>query len=176
MLCEMCKKEEATVHLTKVADEQVKKMHLCEACKEEMGIDTESPSSITDLFLGGGSGGDADDQPDLFEPVSGLVCATCEMTKLQFKKSGRLGCSDCYETFEEEMLPLVKAMHHSDRHSGKRPSRLSKKVVAEEELLRLQAELAVAVAQENFEDAAELRDQISQWKETLSAESGGEDE
>ena len=170
MLCEMCKKEEATVHLTKVADGQVKKMHLCEACKEEMGIDTESPSSITDLFPGGNES-TTEEEPS--ESIPALVCPSCEMTKLHFKKSGRLGCATCYDTFEEELVPLVRAMHHSDRHTGKRPSRLSIETVTQEELLRLQEELSIAVAAEQFEKAAQLRDEIRKCKQVLRGEAPG---
>ena len=173
MLCEICKKEEATVHLTKVADQQVKKLHLCEGCKEEMGVDTESPSSITDLFPGGNP-----DEPELTMEESvpaSLVCPSCEMTKLHFKKSGRLGCVTCYETFEDELFPLIKAMHHSDRHTGKRPSRLSAKAVAQEELMRLQESLSLAIADEQFEEAARLRDEIRVCTKTLEESDGAEE-
>jgi len=174
MLCEMCKDEEATVHLTKVADGQVKKMHLCEACKEELGIDTESPSSITDLFPGGNE--EVGEEP-AGGAASTLLCPSCEMTKLQFKKSGRLGCAACYETFEDEMFPLVRAMHHSEKHVGKRPNRLSRETVVQEELIRLQEALSIAIAGEQFEEAARLRDEIRKCKERLTddaeAEQGG---
>ena len=169
MLCEICKTEEATVHLTKVAEGQVKKMHLCEACKEEMGIDTESPSSITDLFPGGNDEDGVSVAPT--EVVPALVCPTCDMTKLNFKKSGRLGCATCYTTFEEDLLPLVQAMHHSDRHIGKRPARLSQEVVDQEELMRLQEALSMAITDEDFEKAATLRDEIRKCKLRLQATS-----
>ncbi len=179
MICEKCKKDEATVHLTQVVDDEVKKLHLCESCAKDSGVDTNGGSSITDLFLGSG------DTPnptaavevgqEVGQEVVALVCPPCNLSRVDFKKGGRLGCMHCYEIFSDELEPLVRAMHHADRHIGKRPSRLSKSVLMEEALFRLQEELVRAVAEENFEEAARLRDEISKHQETLSTVISDED-
>ncbi|MFT5494854.1 MAG: protein arginine kinase activator [Kiritimatiellia bacterium] len=169
MICEKCKKDEATVHLTQVVGGEVKKLHLCESCAKDSGVDTKSGSSITDLFLGSGEPSGAAVSVGVEQDVVALVCTHCNLTRVDFKKGGRLGCMHCYEVFREELEPLIRAMHHADRHMGKRPSRLSKSVQVEDELYTLQEELALAVASEKFEDAARLRDEVRKLQEKLSA-------
>lgn len=154
MLCESCKEQDATVHLTQVIDGAIKKLHLCEACAAKSGIDIHSPLSITDILLGMGIQKPAD------TPESERTCPRCHMRRTDFKKTGRFGCSACYEAFAEELPPLLKAMHRSDHHTGKVPSRESRRVQASAELASLQQKMDKAIAAENFEEAAKLRDAI----------------
>lgn len=175
MICEQCKKDEATVHLTQVVEGDVKKLHFCESCAKDSGVDTKSGSSITDFFLGSGDTPNATAAVEAGQEVVALVCPHCNLSRVDFKRGGRLGCMHCYEIFRAELEPLVQAMHHADRHIGKCPSRMSKSVLMEEALFRLQEELARAVAGEKFEEAARLRDEISKHQETLSTVISDED-
>jgi len=175
MICEKCKKDEATVHLTQVVEGEVKKLHLCESCAKESGVDTDNGSSITDFFLGSGDTPSATAVVDAGQEVVARVCPHCNLSRVDFKKGGRLGCMHCYDIFRTDLEPLVQAMHHADRHVGKRPSRLSKSVLMEEALFRLQEDLARAVEGEKFEEAARLRDEISKHQESLSAAKSDED-
>ncbi len=154
MLCESCKENEATVHLTQVIDGAIKKLHLCEACAAKSGIDIQGPLSITDILLGMGIQKPAD------LPDAERTCPRCHMRRTDFKKTGRFGCAACYEAFAEELPPLLKAMHRSDHHTGKVPSRESLRVRASAELESLQQKMDKAIAAENFEEAARLRDAI----------------
>jgi protein arginine kinase activator len=140
MICESCHEKEATVHLTQVAEGAVKKVHLCEECAAKSGFDIHGPLSIQDILLGMGQ-------------VSGDASAGPE-------RSCRLGCPDCYETFAAELLPLIKAMHRSDQHMGKVPSREGTAVRLSSEIAVIQKALDQAIAGENYEEAARLRDQI----------------
>ena len=154
MLCESCNEKEATIHLTQVIDGTVKKVHLCEECAAKSGFDVNSPVSITDILLGMGSKtAPSPEEPD-------RSCQRCHMRRVDFKKTGRLGCPVCYDTFAGELVPLMKAMHRSEQHKGKIPSREGPKAVLTAELKRLQEALTKAVASENYEEAARLRDQI----------------
>ena len=154
MLCESCNEREATVHLTQVADGAVKKVHLCEECAAKSGFDIHGPLSIQDILLGmGQSSSDAAAGPE-------RSCPKCHFRRADFKKTGRLGCPDCYETFAAELLPLIKAMHRSDQHMGKVPSRDGTAVRLSTEIAALQKALDQAIASENYEEAARLRDQI----------------
>ncbi len=166
MLCERCNENEATVHLTQVVDGAVQKLHLCEPCATEAGFDLEGPVSITDILLG--MGGQA--EPAAHETVAERACPQCHMTKGEFKKQGRLGCPSCYEVFYEDLSSLLKAVHHSDQHVGKVPSKESVRVRLTTEIARLQKELETAVAKEDFEDAAKLRDSIQACREKADTE------
>lgn len=91
----------------------------------------------------------------------------------EFKKRGRLGCPDCYETFGAELAPLVKAMHHCSRHRGKVPSRMSNAIKWSSELAELEEQLKQTVAEERFEDAASLRDRIRICREKIRCHEAG---
>lgn len=154
MICESCHEKEATVHLTQVAEGAVKKVHLCEDCAAKSGFDIHGPLSIQDILLGMGHvSGEEAAGPE-------RSCPKCHFRRADFKKTGRLGCPDCYETFAAELLPLIKAMHRSDQHMGKVPSREGIAVRLSSEIAAVQKALDQAIASENYEEAARLRDQI----------------
>jgi protein arginine kinase activator len=87
-------------------------------------------------------------------------CPVCGFTQADFKKTGRLGCASCYDTFAEGLSGLIKGMHKGNEHVGKVPTRLQQTIAREQQLKDLQKELRKAVAAENYESAAELRDRI----------------
>ena len=157
MLCEKCEEREATVHLTQVVDGAVEKLHLCEECAAKSGFDLEGPVSITDILLG--MGGQEKPQ-EMAKPESDRVCLSCGLTRAEFKKRGRLGCPACYEAFAADLGPLLKAMHRSEQHIGKVPSKESVRVQITAQIAGLQKALDRAVLQEQFEEAARLRDEI----------------
>lgn len=159
MLCEYCQKREATVHLTRVSDGNVKKLHLCQDCAENSGVDIGAPISITDLLLGlGKHTGITEDK----KSAGARVCASCELSLAEFKKRGRLGCPLCYETFRNDLLPLLRSMHHSNKHIGKIPRHVSADIRKEGEIAGLKRKLNEAIVREEFEEAAKLRDSIAQ--------------
>lgn len=159
MLCELCKTTEATVHLTQVVEGSIKKLHLCEQCAQGSGFDVQGPISITDILLG--MGGKREDAP---VPSVERSCPRCHMRRTDFKKAGRFGCPACYETFAEDLPPLLKAMHRNDRHVGKVPASERDRLRASMELNRLKEKLEEAIESENYETAAALRDQIASCK------------
>ncbi len=153
MLCEACKECEATVHLTQVIEGSVKKLHLCEGCAAKSGVNLQGPLSITDILLGLGV---------QKEPAGGSerTCPRCHMRRTDFKKTGRFGCEECYMAFAEELPPLLKAMHRADHHTGKIPGRERDAVRANAALAALQQAMERAIAEEDFEEAARVRDRL----------------
>lgn len=174
--CEICKEREATVHLTQVIEGQVKKLHLCETCAAKSGFDVNGPLSITDILLGMGLQKPDGQLAAAPEPVttSGLerTCPRCHMRRTDFKKGGRFGCSDCYAAFADELPPLLKAMHRSERHVGKVPAGQSQRLQASAELDDLRAAQKKAIDREAYEEAARLRDQIEQAQAKFRAAGG----
>ncbi len=164
MQCEICHANEAVVHLTQVVDGEVRKLHLCESCAEESGVDLQNPISIADLFLGLGQGVPAT------AGAEDAGCPRCHLSRTDFKKTGRLGCPFCYEFFAADLAPLLKAMHRGERHIGKRPASAEAAARADETLAELRRRLDAAVAAEQYETAAQLRDEI---RKRTSGPAGG---
>jgi len=154
MLCQICGKKEATVHLTQMLNDEVRKMHLCEQCAEASGIDVNVPASMTNFLLGLGAS-----EKDATE-AAGRTCPQCRMRFSDFKKTSRLGCQNCYAAFAEELEPLLQGMQKGERHVGKKPVHYAGAVNVFPSLASLKKALAEAVTAENYEEAARIRDQI----------------
>lgn len=156
MLCCVCKKKEATVHLTQIAGDKMQKVDLCEACAKEKGVNDPTGFSLADLLLGLG----ASHEMEQASGGSNLRCPTCGFTQADFKKTGRLGCAECYDVFGEGLESLLRSMHKGTRHVGKAPAARRSARDAQRRLKSLQEQLAKSIEDENFERAAELRDEI----------------
>ena len=163
MQCDNCKKKEATVHLTQIVDSKVLKIDLCESCAKESGVQDTAGFSLADLLVGLGAG----DEIKKEGPCA--RCPTCGLTQADFKKTGRLGCATCWETFAAGLAPLLKAMHKGDHHVGKVPTRAAHTLVISENIRLLSAELDKAVRAEKYEEAAVLRDKIRELEAKLQA-------
>jgi protein arginine kinase activator len=169
MLCDICKKNVATVHLTQMVEGKTKKVDLCESCSKEKGVDDPTGFSLADLLLGLGAA-----QEMAQASASGeLRCPHCGFTQADFKKAGRLGCAECYTTFAEGLEGLLKSMHKGTKHVGKVPQAMKRSQDLSDRLKNLQKKLDKAVADEDFESAVQLRDEINQIKARLSEPATG---
>ncbi len=164
MVCCVCKQKEATVHLTQIAGEKMQKVDLCEDCAKEKGVNDPATFSLADLLLGLG----ASQEMEEASGGSDVRCPHCGFTQADFKKAGRLGCAHCYETFAEGLESLLKSMHKGTRHKGKIPTALRGSQDLRDKMATLQKKLDKAVAEENFEQAAQLRDELKAVKVRLS--------
>ena len=160
MVCDACKQQQATVHLTEIVNDQMTELHLCEACANQKGAQVESHFGLSDLLAGLADFGKATGTEEQEEGVSTKACPACGMTYEDFRKVGRLGCSECYTTFKRSLASLLKRIHGSPHHLGKAPIKLLKSPKAKPELLELKKQLEGAIEMEEFERAAHLRDQI----------------
>ena len=161
MLCTICKEKPATVHLTQIVGDKMQKLDLCEDCAKTKGVNDPTGFGLVadlDLMLGLG----AAQQLEQVAGGAGLKCPRCGFTQADFKKSGRLGCPECYATFAEGLAGLLKSMHKGTRHIGKAPEALRATRENADRLKSLQAKLAKAIKDENYEQAATLRDEIKQ--------------
>ena len=163
MLCCICKEKPATVHLTDIKGDKMQKVDLCEECAKNKGVN-DSTFALADMLLGLGASQE-------IEQASGGVeikCPQCGFTQADFKKSGRLGCAECYKTFADGLEGLLKSMHKGTRHAGKVPEGLRQTRDLSDRLNALQQRLAKAIQEENFEQAAALRDEIKQMNTRLA--------
>lgn len=160
--CESCT-EPATIHLTQIVNGVMHKVDLCAKCPNAKNIDDPTGFSLADQLLGLGA------SEQISSKGEELVCPQCGFTQPDFKKSGRLGCPKCYETFSEGLSVLLKNMHRGTQHKGKKPKNFEEKQHLKEELASLQGDLRKAVINENFETAATLRDKIRALESQLSS-------
>ena len=160
MQCSVCKEKTATVFLTHIENDKMHKVNLCEDCAKTKGVDNPTTFSLADadLLLGLGAA------QEITQTTGGvdLKCPRCGFSQADFKKSGRLGCPECYNTFAEGLGNLIKTMHKGTHHIGKAPEALRQSRDLSDRLKTLQKKLAKAIESEDFEQAAVLRDEIKQ--------------
>ena len=156
MVCDQCGDNEAILHITKIVENQMKSLHLCEACAAAQGLETGTAAANQPLaeylaHVGKGNPGSSQAGP----------CPFCGLKLEEFKKSGRLGCPHCYVAFEGHLKGLLRRLHGQAQHVGKvylppDPSASQR----QERLVGLKRKLDHAVQSEDFERAAQLRDLI----------------
>ena len=165
MKCENCDKREATVHLTEIKKGVKQEMHLCEQCASQKGLPGKAHFSISELLAGITSS--SQKKTEKGKEVKEVTCPACELSLSKFQSSGRFGCPDCYESFKDDILPLVVKIHDSSQHVGKIPKRITKAAGLETELRKMHLELKAAVKAEDYEKAAEIRDRIKVMEKDL---------
>ncbi len=171
MLCENCGQSPATVHITEIINNNKKEWHLCEVCAKEVQPQSFSlkfmPPMNLHSFLAGllnqefGGGG--------FRVIeqTGRKCRRCGLDEGQFARQGLLGCGECYSSFEDRLTPLLRRIHGNTRHTGKVPNRTGGRFRLHKEIEKLKEQLKEAVAREEFERAASLRDRIRLLEKNL---------
>ncbi|PKL40619.1 MAG: hypothetical protein CVV44_03185 [Spirochaetae bacterium HGW-Spirochaetae-1] len=170
MLCERCKKIEATIHLTEIIKDVKSEVHLCESCARDIGLNSKLSNfslSVPEMlsFL------EVNDVTDMDE---GNRCMTCGMTFVQYTRQGKVGCADCYTQLDNSLNSVIRSYHGDKKHIGKIPAHVSvnhepvrqeKVVVKRQSFQELQTRLQNAVMEERFEEAALLRDRIREETE-----------
>lgn len=164
MLCDICGKNPATVHLTEIIDDQMSELHLCEECAHQKSLQMEQQFGLSDLLAG---------LVEFEKPVKdiasvGVKCANCGFTYADFKKIGRLGCGECYNAFRKYLGTLLKKIHGSNQHIGKSPLKVTKVLKKKIDLQELRRRLQQAIEMEAFEEAAKIRDQIKELEKRQS--------
>jgi protein arginine kinase activator len=156
--CDKCGKP-ATVHLTEIAGGEKVEKHLCEDCAASEGITVKASLPISQLledFILQSAGQDE---------TSELSCDVCGLSFSEFRQRGVLGCPNDYDAFAEALDPMLQqAQEGAVQHRGKLPRRGGEGQQKQAAALRLRAELKKAVAAENYERAAELRDRLKEME------------
>jgi protein arginine kinase activator len=154
--CEGCKKK-PTIHLTEIIDGKMTEMHLCDECPKLQEIQSEKQFGIADLLAGLADFGKS---VKTEEKVS-IKCKNCGLSYDEFRKFGRLGCGECYTAFRTYLSTLLKTIHGANHHLGKSPvSTPAAQKQKISDLQDLKQKLLKAIEDEDFEQAAILRDQI----------------
>ena len=161
MLCEDCQEREAELQLTAIIDGEMRTLNLCAVCASARGLSTgpSAPAPLADFLAQLGPAAtpreEGSDEP----------CPYCGITEREFRRTGRLGCPQCYAHFEPQLRGLLRRLHGSPQHVGK--LYMSAGSEAGDRIARLSAmrrRLQRAVDTEDFELAAELRDRIHEME------------
>jgi len=179
LICQECQKRPATLHFTKIVNGEKNEYHLCEECAQEKGDFFKfyhSPGiSINNLLAGL-----LNFNPSVFQNNHGegikpdelLQCEKCGLTFSQFLKVGKFGCDHCYTTFDTQLTPVLRRLHGGNwKHSGKIPHRSGESLQLRKKIDILKETLQTLVKREEFEKAAEVRDEIRMYEKMLQ---GGE--
>ena len=159
MLCDVCHKNIATVHLTEIVNDKVVEMHVCQDCAQSKAQELNEQLNISDFLGGLAAMGELKAQKQL------INCSVCGLSYQDFKKRGRLGCGRCYVTFRQELLPFLKKIHGLIKHTGKTPFHIDKAMSAQAKLRNLRRRLERAIQLEEYEEAAALRDEIKKLEQ-----------
>jgi protein arginine kinase activator len=169
MLCEICNTNEAIFHVKQIIGKDELEMHLCESCARLKGISKNENNvdfSISQLLTGlvdikTGVTKTAADAPE---------CSQCGFTLARFRKTGRLGCAECYVTFSRQVRNYIQKMYGQVQHRGKFPGKLAvyKNLLFDVEALK--DELKKAIGVEDYERAAMLRDRIREMTEKVDTD------
>lgn len=191
MLCENCNENNASVRYTQIINGEKTEMMLCEKCSHELGLDNINLSMPINFssFFGGLLDSEEYNTKDVipfFKTTKELKCNNCNMKYDEFINIGEFGCGECYEVFSPKIDTLLKRLHGDNTHVGRKsmnntfkPADLESADVhkekeslesynyinLKEKLQKLQNDLKKAIADERYEDAAKIRDEIIKMKD-----------
>jgi len=165
MLCQDCKKQPATVHLTQIVNNEKVVLSLCKDCAAKRGFHSpldNVPFPLAEILSGL-------IQQQQYKPKKeekdNLQCPNCGLTFNDFTHLGRFGCGECYKTFRSRLESIMRKIHGSSLHKGKLPAADPNQPLPIKEEKRLEEALKKAIECEDFERAADLRDKLKAIKE-----------
>lgn len=167
MLCQLCKKREATVHFTRIINQQKVEMYVCEQCARENSELKVNIHKLLSGIMGIGTPADIEEAP-----FTTLKCESCGLTIEEFNKTGLLGCAKCYDAFGDSIKTMLKRIHGNVKHHGKVPKKISGKIKDAYNLRSLKEELQKCIDKEEYEKAAQIRDKIKVLEKSLKGKEG----
>jgi protein arginine kinase activator len=166
MFCENCHQNIADTHIQHISESGKMEMHLCASCAKKLGIvpgHIEGPQGfdIGDFLSGVMSGTGTGGYPNQLE---GKECGFCHSTLADISAHGKMGCANCYKEFGAELEPTLLKLHGSVSHTGKVPAAFQERIGRIRQIALLQSQLESAIKEQEFEEAAQLRDRIIELK------------
>ena len=180
MLCDNCGKREANVRYSENINGVKKELNLCEECSHKLGIDQmdfSMPIDFSNFFEGFIDDFGENTFLPMLDDIRALKCNSCGYTFDDIARTGRLGCKDCYDVFQDRLDPIIKRIQGSNKHVGRIGKIIDSKIensINENEkeveekkdkkqipaLEKLENDLKQAIKEERYEDAAKIRDEI----------------
>ncbi|HAE62769.1 MAG TPA: hypothetical protein DCG38_10655 [Eubacteriaceae bacterium] len=164
MLCDNCKKRQASIHITKIINGEKREVHLCEQCTslEQIGDNVLNFKNFITNFTNLDDG-----LKKNYGQINEPACDHCGMTYEMFKKYGKFGCEHCYDAFEPMISPMIKRMQGKDVHIGKIVNNGGEDIRKKREIEELNQKLRIAVEKEAYEQAAVYRDMIKELSKEI---------
>ncbi len=169
MICKNCGKNNAEIYYKQTVNGQTQEYALCSKCAEELQKSGKLNLKFPTLFDDMDFGFKIEGLDDLFgihydkkrpQIAEKKKCTLCSSTFDDLVKNGRVGCAECYKVFSEELKRTVEGIHGKAKYVGKRPKKFEKLQTKEDKIKALKKELDFAIEKQEFEKAAELRDEI----------------
>lgn len=175
MICEICKKNPATIHIQEFVNNQKKSMHICAECAEKRADSQmlfDGNFNLAEILYNisehiGLPGfalklkDDKNEEPEA-EEQNEITCMKCGWTLSQLRKTGRLGCPQCYNTFRDILDNAFETMHRGKLHVGKKPGgTIDESSAVMLDIMNMKKELEELVQREEYEKAAVVRDKIN---------------
>ncbi len=167
-LCQICHKNVAVMVITEI-DEKGNKVEIavCEECAKKKGVlESDKTLNLNEIFKIMLKAREKEDKE--------LKCARCLLSFYEFKKYGKFGCPDCFKVFEERLIPFIKRLQTTIReredeifHKGKKVTAGTKRSLLFSEIKKLKIELKKAIEEENYEQAAKIRDRLREKEKEL---------
>ncbi|EAE6702238.1 excinuclease [Listeria monocytogenes] len=162
MICQRCGENKAVIALQQLNEAgKVESLYLCEDCATEKALSSEKDlvkamDTFSEVAL---------DFLTLLQKEENaqkeVVCGNCQLSFEEFLQTNRVGCSECYEAFKEQLEPIIGRVQNGYKnHVGKVPAEVERAEGVQNEISHLQEKLAQLVKNEEFEEAAVVRDEI----------------
>lgn len=162
MLCQNCEKSEATTHIKRVVNGDTAQTHLCADCAANLGYGDFFSGfglNLGELFSGLSESGLSE-----YAQAKKVCCQKCSCTFEDIVRDGKLGCAQCYTAFYDKLLPSLQRIHGRIEHNGKISESAGKETKRTSRLGQLREDLKAAIDEQNFEQAAKLRDEIKEME------------
>jgi protein arginine kinase activator len=163
MVCEMCKQNEATVHIVKIVNGFKQELNICEKCaqasqKNQIGSNFKLENNFTFQSLLSGLVDYLNQSCESTKEKN--ICEICGTTYAEFKETGLVGCNNCYQEFKDTLNPVIQRVQKNTEHVGKIPVRCGEDIIEKRKIGHLKEELQKAISSEEYEKAAQIRDMI----------------
>ncbi len=171
-LCEECGVNEACYTISMMMGDQVTQRHLCADCMAKMNMNLAAGNikHLLSAIMSAITGTAEEAAAAAVPPEEDVVCERCNTTLSRFTKSGKLGCPHCYTAFREQLTPMLQQIHGRVQHAGRKPLDTEAAQRRRAVYDRLTRQMEQAVAMEDFETAAILRDQLRHLSQTEGGE------
>lgn len=180
MKCDICKDNEANIHIQEVINNNIKTLHICDSCAKSYGFKNGMMNigfNLMDFF-------EKFDpfktlEPDkkknknkkmIIEDENIIRCSKCSMSYDDFLEKGKFGCAFCYTAFKEQVKPIIRRIHGKTTHKGNFPEKYKETIKYVKEIKLLNNKLNIEVKKENFENAAKIRDEIKKINSLMEKE------
>lgn len=175
MLCQSCGKNQANTHIKRIINGKLTEYVLCEECAAKLGYGNIFSGFDLDLdsFLGSFFKNPLNDKQNFLENEV-RCCPKCGSTLEDISRTGKIGCANCYDVFYNSLIGSIKRIHGNTVHTGKMAECVSEDKKLKMKVEKLKKDMQLAIKEQNFEMAAQIRDEIKRIEEASSNNERGE--